>query len=307
MNKKFYWGLLTIMMVSILSVGFASCGGGDDEQDEPYYGWNQNGGNNDDNNGDNNGGNNDDNNGGNNDDNNGGNNDDNNGGNNDDNNGGNSGGNSSSVPSAPTGLTASQQGPKAYPYIYLSWNYNSSADHYVVYRSTSKSGSYSKLKTTIATSYSDENISNGKTYYYKVTAANSSNKESGYSNIVSVTVNTTTVEAPGIKTCTVKKGTNQITISWTYETGSGYSAPDKVRLITEYSKEIFSWTSASSKKSHTVKTTDLKLSNGDLQYENTLYLEVKNSGGDGKGAKIVWNWQTNSGYVLGSLCGYSSF
>ena len=52
-------------------------------------------------------------------------------------------------------------------------------------------------------------------------------RESSYSNIVSVTVNTTIVEAPGIKTCSVKTDNNQITISWTYASGSGYSAPTK--------------------------------------------------------------------------------
>ena len=290
MNKKYYWRLLTIIMVAVLSVGFTSCGGGDDE-DESDYRWKYNNNYSGDDSGNDNGNNN----------------GDNNGNNNGDNNGDNNGGNSSSVPSAPTGLTASQGGPKAYPYIYLSWDYNSSADHYVVYRSTSKSGSYSKLGTPRATAYSDENISNGKTYYYKVTAANSSNKESGYSNIVSVTVNTTIVEAPGIKTCTVRTGTNQITISWTYASGSGYSAPDEVRLISGNYKTIFSWTSASSKKSHTVKASDLVLSNGDLQYQNDLYLEVKNSGGNGKGARIVWNWNTNKGYILGDLCGYTTF
>ena len=214
-------------------------------------------------------------------------------------------GSGSSVPSAPTGLTASQQGPKAYPYVYLSWDINWGADHYVVYRSTSMYGSYSKKGTTRGSSYSDENISNGVTYYYKVTAANSSNKESGYSNVASVTVNTTM--EPGIKTCSVSKGSNKITISWTYQpNGSYYSAPDEVRLITSTWKTIFPWTSASSKKSHTVKGSDLIMSNGDLAYENTLYLEVKNSAGTNSRCSIVWNWYTNSGYVSGE-CGYTTF
>ena len=222
--------------------------------------------------------------------------------------GSNNGGTTNQKPSAPTGLTASQAGPKAYPYVYLSWYNNNNADYYTVYRSTSMYGSYSKLGTTYATSFADEkNITNGKTYYYKVTATNSSNKESDYSNIVSVTINTTIVEAPGIKTCSVKTGSKQITISWTYASSSGYSAPDQVRLISEYGKNIFSWTTASSKKSHTVKASDLVLSNGDLQYENVLYLQVQNSGGEGKGAKIVWNWMYNTGYILGDLCGYTTF
>ena len=213
--------------------------------------------------------------------------------------------NSGQVPSAPTGLTATQAGPKAYPYVSLSWN-SSNADHYVIYRSTSQYGSYSKIGSTYASSYNDEkSLSNGKIYYYKVTAANSSNKESGYSNIASVTINTTM--PPAIKTCSVSKGSNKITISWTYQpNGSYYNAPDEVRLITSTNKTIFTWTSASSKKSHTVKTTDLTTSNGDLAYENTLYLEVKNSAGTNTNCCIVWNWYTNSGYVNGE-CGYTSF
>ena len=233
--------------------------------------------------------------------------------NNNNNGGGNNGGgnNGGDVPSAPTGLTATQSGPKALPYVYLSWDYNSKADHYVIYRSTSRNGSYSKLGTNIASAYSDQNISNGKTYYYKVTAANSSNMESGYSNIASVTINTTIVETPGVATCSVTKGYNQITIKWTYASSSGYSAPDEVRLISNdptYTglTDVFSWTSASSKKSHTVRAADLSYGSSS-QEEYTLWLQVKNSAGSGQGAKIVWNWMTNTGYVLGNLCGYTTF
>lgn len=236
--------------------------------------------------------------------------DDNSGGNNS---GGNNGGgnNGGDVPSAPTGLTATQSGPKAYPYIYLSWNYNPKADHYVIYRSTSRNGSYSKIGTNIASAYSDQNISNGKTYYYKVTAANSSNMESGYSNIASVTINTTIVETPGVATCSVTKGNNQITIKWTYASSSGYSAPDEVRLLSNDPTwtgftDVFSWTSASSKKSHTVRAADLSYGNSSKE-EYTLWLQVKNSAGNGQGVKIVWNWMTNTGYISGVLCGYTTF
>ena len=219
--------------------------------------------------------------------------------------------NSGQVPSAPTGLTATQAGPKAYPYVSLSWN-SSNADHYVIYRSTSQYGSYSKIGSTYASSYNDEkSLSNGKTYYYKVTAANSSNKESGYSNVASVTINTTIVENPGIASCSVTKGTNQITIKWTYASSSGYSTPDQVRLISEdptYTglTDVFSWTLASSKKSHTVRAADLAYGSSSKN-EYTLYLQVRNSAGSGKGTKIVWNWMNNTGYIMGDLCGYTSF
>lgn len=290
MKKKSLWSMMVILMTVFVCSGFIACGGGDDEEDEQenYYqnGGNNNGGNNS--GGDNNGG-------------------DNNGG---DNNGGNN--NSDQVPSAPTGLTAKQEGPKTAPYVYLSWNYNSNADHYAVYRSTSQNGSYSKIGSPTASSYSDQKgLTNGKTYYYKVTAANSSNKESGYSNIVSVTINTTIVEAPGIASCSVSKGTNQITIKWTYASSSGYSAPDQVRLISAdptYTglTDVFAWTTASGKKSHTVKASELMYGSNSKE-EYTLYLQVKNSAGSGKGAKIVWNTKTNKGTIMGDLFGLTSF
>ena len=47
--------------------------------------------------------------------------------------GGNGGGSTSSLPSAPTGLAGSRQGPAMYPYVYLNWNYTSVADSYIIY------------------------------------------------------------------------------------------------------------------------------------------------------------------------------
>lgn len=235
------------------------------------------------------------------------------GGNGGDNGGGNGGGNSEPIPSAPTGLTATQAGPKALAYVSLSWDYNSSADHYVIYRKVSSSGSFSKLATTVASSYSDEkNITDGQTYYYKVTAANSSGQESDYSNVASVKIDKTVIEAPGIKTVSVSKGYNQITISWTYASGSGFSAPDEVRMLSSEPTwtgvtDVFSWTNASSKKSHTVKVIDLVYGNDDIKEEYSLTLQVKNSAGGGVGAKIVWRPMSNTGYYMGSLCGYKEF
>lgn len=226
--------------------------------------------------------------------------------------GGNNGGNNSDpVPSTPTGLTATQSGPKAYPYVLLDWDYSWDADHYVIYRSTSQYGSYSKIGTNKAASYSDENISNGKTYYYKVTAANSSGKESAYSDIASVTINTTVVNPPAIKTCKVTTGYNQITVKWTYENNSAYSKPDEVRIISSDPTwtgltDVLSWTAASSKTSYTIRAADL-IYNGDNKGEYTLWLQVRNSADGGVGAKIVWNVITNTGYVLGNLCGYATF
>ena len=38
---------------------------------------------------------------------------------------------------------------------------------YAIYRSTKKSGTYIQIGTTTSTSYTDNNVTGGKTYYYK--------------------------------------------------------------------------------------------------------------------------------------------
>ena len=55
--------------------------------------------------------------------------------------------------------------------IQLAWNISYDGEGYRVYRSTSKNGSYTRLKTIrdiYTTSYTDKNLKPGVTYYYKV-------------------------------------------------------------------------------------------------------------------------------------------
>lgn len=53
----------------------------------------------------------------------------------------------------------------------LIWEKISGAEKYEVWRATSKSGTYTKVKTTVtASSFTDTNVKAGKTYYYKVMA-----------------------------------------------------------------------------------------------------------------------------------------
>lgn len=87
-------------------------------------------------------------------------------------------------PAAPTNLTASTgKGKKR---IDLKWtqSISSGVTQNRIYRSTTNGGGYT-LRTTISagTSFSDTTVSSGVTYYYVVTAVNSSTgKESAYSN-----------------------------------------------------------------------------------------------------------------------------
>jgi hypothetical protein len=77
------------------------------------------------------------------------------------------------------------------PYVSLSWIASSSeVKGYNVYRSTSKTGSYTKLNSKVDadTSYTDATVVSGSTYYYATTAVNWSGQESSYSNQVKVVV-----------------------------------------------------------------------------------------------------------------------
>ena len=75
--------------------------------------------------------------------------------------------------------------------VALNWDASSgSVVGYYVYRSSKPSGPYARVNSssTPNTNYSDTSVSDGQTYYYVVTAVNSSNIESTDSNVASATV-----------------------------------------------------------------------------------------------------------------------
>lgn len=68
----------------------------------------------------------------------------------------------------------------------LTWSKISGADKYNVYRSTSQNGTYTKIATVAAASYTDTTAKQSKAYYYKVKAIDSdiSSANSAYSKVV---------------------------------------------------------------------------------------------------------------------------
>jgi IPT/TIG domain len=75
--------------------------------------------------------------------------------------------------------------------VTLSWTDNSSGvSGFNVYRSPTSGGPYARLNSTLlsGTSFSDNQVQAGQTYFYVTTAVNSSNAESGYSNQAQTTV-----------------------------------------------------------------------------------------------------------------------
>ena len=76
--------------------------------------------------------------------------------------------------------------PPAQHSVSLSWNASTSQNvtGYNIYRGVKSGGPYSKINPVLnaSTVYTDTTVVDGQTYYYVVTAVNSSNQESGYSN-----------------------------------------------------------------------------------------------------------------------------
>jgi len=90
-------------------------------------------------------------------------------------------------PSIPQGLSAAP-GDKM---IELDWNDNpeEDIDSYKIYKSTSDSGPWTLIDTVLRSAYIDRNVTNGKTYYYKIRAKDRNGNLSGFSSIVKVTPN----------------------------------------------------------------------------------------------------------------------
>ena len=98
----------------------------------------------------------------------------------------------------------------------LKWNAVTGAAKYEVYRSTSRSGTYTKYSTQTSTSYTNSSyLTSGTTYYYKVRALGSDGSYGPYSSVVSVTYRATSSAVPA--EVTMGKAAAQgsyITVTW---------------------------------------------------------------------------------------------
>ncbi|HEV2329883.1 MAG TPA: fibronectin type III domain-containing protein [Verrucomicrobiae bacterium] len=88
---------------------------------------------------------------------------------------------SPTTPATPTGLSASAVGT----YAYLTWNLSPGATSYNLKRSTVNGGPYTTLATKTAgvVSYTDPTLTNGITYYYVISAANSAGQSANSSQV----------------------------------------------------------------------------------------------------------------------------
>jgi hypothetical protein len=101
-------------------------------------------------------------------------------------------------PAAPAGLVAIAGDGQ----VDLSWNANTEPDlhHYLIYRATTSGGPYNMIAMrnhTHGTTYTDNIVVNGTTYYYVITADDMSGNESVMSNEVSATPTLTCTDGDG--------------------------------------------------------------------------------------------------------------
>ncbi|WP_099466997.1 family 10 glycosylhydrolase [Konateibacter massiliensis] len=74
----------------------------------------------------------------------------------------------SKIPLGPKGVKSLKYKAETYNTINLSWKASKGATKYVIYRSTSKEGTYKKVKTTTGTTYRQTKVKCGQVYYYKI-------------------------------------------------------------------------------------------------------------------------------------------
>lgn len=158
-----------------------------------------------------------------------------------DNTGGNSeGGNSQQKPSAPTGVSVSNEGNAYIPDVRVRWNPVSNATSYYIYKSSSANGSYSKIGENTYTSFYDSNPpTNGASAYYKVKAVNSAGESafSDYAKYTSEKNDEAYAPAYTYGNCTVSG--NTMTLRWTYKSGTGYGKATEavLRVWNPYAEE----------------------------------------------------------------------
>lgn len=145
--------------------------------------------------------------------------------------------------------------------VKVAWKRDSKANGYYVYRAASKNGAFKKVKDITSNktvSWSDKEITTGKTYYYKIRSYVKSSvgtKTSAYSNVVSVN---TSLKKPAVSLTAGKK---KVTLKWQKDANAaGYKIYRATSKNGKY-KEIKKIT-----KNGTVKWTDKTVKSGKKYY-----------------------------------------
>lgn len=157
--------------------------------------------------------------------------------------------------------------PAGYNKIKIYWTKVSGANGYELYRATSKTGKYSKVKTITSgstLSYINSSLTPGKTYYYKVKAYRTIGGSKGYSFLSNVVSAKPTLAKPStIKAA--KASSTSIKVSWSkVSEASGYELYRAASKTGTYTK-IKTQTTGSS----------VSYTNKSLQKKKTYYYKVR--------------------------------
>ncbi|SMQ85003.1 SpoIID/LytB domain protein [Bacillus sp. OV166] len=147
-----------------------------------------------------------------------------------------------------------------YNSVNLSWSAVSGASGYEIYRSTSSTGTYTKIASTTSTSYSSTSLNTGTAYYYKVRAYKTVTPSaySGYSSVVSAKP----VLATPSSAKAASSAYNSIKTSWTAVSGaSGY--------------EVYRATSSTGSYYYAGSTTSTIFNNSGLVTNTPYYYKIR--------------------------------
>jgi fibronectin type 3 domain-containing protein len=126
------------------------------------------------------------------------------------------GGGGGTPPPAPTGLIAAAGNAQ----VTLNWNASSGAASYNVKRSTTSGGPYATIASGVtATTFTNTGLTNGTTYFYVVSAVNSSG-ESGNSNQASATPQNAQTPPPAPTTLMASPGNALVSLTWNASSGA---------------------------------------------------------------------------------------
>ncbi|ALC89284.1 hypothetical protein AM500_05405 [Bacillus sp. FJAT-18017] len=149
----------------------------------------------------------------------------------------------------------------SYNSIKTSWSAVSGASGYEIYRSTSKTGTYSLVKSTTATTFTNTSLSTNKTYYYKVRAYRMVGTKKIYSNFSTI-VSAKPVPSIPANFKAAKYSSTSIKTSWSAVTGAnGY--------------QVYRATSKTGTYTLVKTTTSTSFTNTSLKTGKTYYYKVR--------------------------------
>jgi fibronectin type 3 domain-containing protein len=119
------------------------------------------------------------------------------------------------APAAPTNLTATPGNAV----VALTWTASTGATGYNVKRATTSGGPYTQLAAPSSNGYTDSSVTNGTTYYYVVSATNSTG-ESANSAQVFATPTAPSVPPAAPSNLTATAGDTQVSLTWSASSGA---------------------------------------------------------------------------------------